>query len=276
MEYIEYNFVVKPIEPWRDILVAELGSVGFESFVETENGVDGFIQEELFIDDDFNNMNIFSNDMCEVTFKSSNVEPKNWNEEWEKNFSPIIVGDNCVIRAPFHEKTNVEFEIIIEPKMSFGTGHHETTHLITEYILGMDMTNKVVMDMGCGTGILAILAGLKGSKEIDAVDMDEWAYENTVENAQRNNVDFIKVYKGDASFLNETPKYDLFIANINRNILTNDMDKYVKTLKTNGNILFSGFYESDVDIIVNEAKKHNLTLVEKKTKNSWAALKFKK
>ena len=276
MEYLEFKFKVSPLQPWKDILEAELGEVGFESFADTENGVDAYVQVENFDEEAFNNMDVLNNGLCEIDFEKNKVIPKNWNEEWEKNFSPINVDNRCIIRAPFHDATNADYEIIIEPKMSFGTGHHQTTHLMISYILDMDVKNMSVMDMGCGTGILAILAAQKGATNIDAIDIDEWAYENTMENAVRNNVGHIKGAKGDASLLKDKEEYDLFIANINRNILINDMPKYAKTIKKGGQLLLSGFYESDIDQLVAEAEKNGFELQEKRDKEGWAALRLKK
>jgi ribosomal protein L11 methyltransferase len=276
VEYLEFKFKVSPLQPWKDLLEAELGEVGFESFADTAEGVDAYVQEENFNEEDFNNISVLSNGLCEIVFEKNKVIPKNWNEEWEKNFSPIDVDGRCVIRAPFHEATNADYEIIIEPKMSFGTGHHQTTHLMISYILDMDVKGQSVMDMGCGTGILAILAAQKGATNIDAIDIDEWAFENTMENAERNNVGFIKGAKGDASLLKGDENYDLFIANINRNILINDMSTYAKSIKVGGQLLLSGFYETDIDQLVSETEKHGFELQEKRNKETWAALRFKK
>ena len=149
MEYLEFKFKVQPLQPWKDLLEAELGEVGFESFADTDEGVDAYVQEENFDEESFNNMSVLNNGLCEIEFKQTKVIPKNWNEEWEKNFSPINVDDRCVIRAPFHKATNADYEIIIEPKMSFGTGHHQTTHLMISYILDLDVKRYSVMDIGC-------------------------------------------------------------------------------------------------------------------------------
>jgi len=276
VEYLEFKFKVSPIEPWKDILEAELGEIGFESFADTDQGVDAYIQEENFDKNSFDNLSILNNNLCKIEFIRNKVIPKNWNEEWEKNFSPINVDNRCVIRAPFHQSTDADFEIIIEPKMSFGTGHHQTTHLMISYILDLNVENLSVMDMGCGTGILAILVAQKGATNVDAIDIDEWAYENTMENAKRNKVDFIKGAKGDSSLLKGNENYDLFIANINRNILINDMSTYAKSIKNKGQLLLSGFYESDIDQLVLEVEKQGFKLQEKRNKETWAALRFMK
>ncbi len=276
MDYIEFKFKVSPLQPWKDILEAELGDAGFESFEDTDDGVLAYVQSENFSEESFKEMFILSNDLCEIKYEQNKVIPKNWNSEWEKNFSPINVDNRCVIRAPFHEKTNADYEIIIEPKMSFGTGHHQTTHMMVEYILDIDVKGKSVMDMGCGTGILAILAAMKGAVNVDAIDIDEWAFENTVENAERNNVGFVKGAKGDASLLGGDENYDLFIANINRNILINDMPKYAKSMRVGGELLLSGFYESDIEQLVSETTKLGFELKEKRDRDSWAALRLVK
>jgi ribosomal protein L11 methyltransferase len=275
MDYLEYEFNLEPVEPWRDVLQAELGDLGFESFVDTDNGVKAYIQVELHQEGAVDQTSVLTSGLCDVEYKINKVESKNWNEEWEKNFQPIEVNDRCVIRAPFHDSYDVDYEIIIEPKMSFGTGHHETTHMLVDYILEMDnLKGAKVMDMGCGTGILAILTAMKGAGKVDAVDVDNWAYENTVENAQRNDVAYIKAYHNDASILKGGEDYDLFIANINRNILVNDMDKYVKSMKVGSHILFSGFYTHDNNIIIDNAQNNGLELVEEKSRNNWSSLKM--
>jgi ribosomal protein L11 methyltransferase len=177
------------------------------------------------------------------------------------------------VRAPFHPKPETAYDIIIEPKMSFGTGHHETTHMMIQHILKNDFKEKSVLDMGCGTGVLAILAEMKGAKPIDAIDYDNWCYLNSLENVERNNCEHITVLEGDASLLN-TQKYDTIIANINRNILLNDMGAYAKCLNANGTLFLSGFYVDDIPAIQEECNKHGLTYVERLEKNKWVALKF--
>lgn len=199
--YIGYHFTVEPKELGSEILVAELGELPFESFIETENGVSAYIQKEFWNENILDDIYILGNEEFKISYEFEEIEQVNWNEEWEKNFTPIDVDGKCYVRAPFHEKSNAEFEIVIEPKMSFGTGHHETTHMMIQHLLETELVGKKTLDMGCGTAILAILAEMKGAKPIDAIDIDNWCYLNSIENAERNNCNQISVYEGDASLL---------------------------------------------------------------------------
>ncbi|CAH8289256.1 ribosomal protein L11 methyltransferase [Mariniflexile fucanivorans] len=271
--YIGYDFKVTPLQPGVEILIAELGYAGFESFVETEDGVIAYIQKEEWNNEILNDVQILNSEEFKIDFTFNEIEQTNWNEEWEKNFNPIVVDDVCSVRAPFHEKPNTKYDIIIEPKMSFGTGHHETTHMMIQHILKNDFTNKSVLDMGCGTGVLAILAEIKGAKPIDAVDYDNWCYLNSIENVERNNCKNITVIEGDASVL-KGKKYDIIIANINRNILLNDMEAYVSCLNKGGLLFLSGFYNDDIPVIQEVCEKYLLKFDEKLERNHWVALKF--
>ncbi|TBV26252.1 50S ribosomal protein L11 methyltransferase [Meridianimaribacter sp. CL38] len=271
--YIGYYFKVQPLQPAVEILIAELGYAGFESFVETEEGVTAYIQKEEWSETILDDIQVLNSNEFEISFSFEDIEQTNWNEEWEKNFTAIVVDEKCSVRAPFHDKPNTEYDIIIEPKMSFGTGHHETTHMMIQYILNNDFKDKSVLDMGCGTGVLAILAEMKGAKPIDAIDYDNWCYLNSLENVERNNCEHITVLEGDASLLVDK-HYDVIIANINRNILLNDLDKYVACLNKNGMLLLSGFYKDDIPVLEAECNKHMLKLVETLEKNHWVALKF--
>ena len=274
--YIGYDFKVSPLHSRSvgvEILIAELGYAGFESFVETEDGVTAYIQKEEWHDSILNDVDILNSEEFKITFEFNEIEQTNWNEEWEKNFSPIVVDNLCTVRAPFHEKPNTKYDIIIEPKMSFGTGHHETTHMMIQYILKNDFTNKSVLDMGCGTGVLAILAEKKGAKILDAVDYDNWCYLNSIENVERNNCKNITVIEGDASVL-KGKKYDIIIANINRNILLNDLGTYVSCLNKGGLLFLSGFYNDDIPVIQEECEKNMLKFDQKLERNHWVALKF--
>ncbi|MFT5761262.1 MAG: ribosomal protein L11 methyltransferase [Polaribacter sp.] len=271
--YIEYDFLVEPNEPGTEILIAELGFAGFESFVENENGVKAYIQKEDWNAEILDNISILKSDEFSTTFQKIEVEQTNWNSEWEKNFEAIQVDDLVSIRAPFHEDKKLQYDIVIEPKMSFGTGHHETTHMMIQHLLSLDLENKKTLDMGCGTGILAIFAEMKGAKPIDGIDIDNWCYLNSVENAERNNCNEISFYEGDASLLT-TQKYDVIIANINRNILLADMSTYTKCLNENGILLLSGFYKEDISTIDAEVSKYGLQLEKTIERNNWVSLKY--
>lgn len=271
--YLEFDFKVTPTEIGRDILIAHLGYAGFESFVETDEGVTAYIQEKDWREELLNEIDILTNPEFKISFTQKQIEQINWNEEWEKNFEPILVDEICSVRAPFHPKPEVEYDIVIEPKMSFGTGHHETTHMMIQHILKNKWTDKKVLDMGCGTAVLAILAEMKGAKPLDAIDIDNWCYLNSIENAARNNCKHITVYEGDASLL-KGKSYDTIIANINRNILLNDMATYSACLKAEGELYLSGFYTEDLEIIKKECNKHKLQFVEDLARNKWVAAKF--
>ena len=272
--YIAYDFNVSPKEPATEMLIAQLGYVGFESFVEQDYGVTAYIQKQEWNSKILEDVFMLNSNEFNITFEHNEIAQTNWNEEWEKNFNPIQVDDLVSIRAPFHTNPSLQFDIVIEPKMSFGTGHHETTHMMVQHLLALDLDTKKVLDMGCGTGILAIFAEMKGAKPIDAIDIDSWCYENSLENIQRNNCNHITVYEGDASVLKE--KYDVIIANINRNILLSDMKTYTDCLNENGVLLLSGFYKEDIAIIEDEVTKHGLTFETMIQKNNWVALKYVK
>ena len=272
--YIAYDFNVSPKEPATEMLIAQLGYVGFESFVEQDYGVTAYIQKQEWNSKILEDVFLLHSNEFNITFEHNEIAQTNWNEEWEKNFNPIQVDDLVSIRAPFHTNPSLQFDIVIEPKMSFGTGHHETTHMMVQHLLALDLDTKKVLDMGCGTGILAIFAEMKGAKPIDAIDIDSWCYENSLENIQRNNCNHITVYEGDASVLKE--KYDVIIANINRNILLSDMKTYTGCLNENGVLLLSGFYKEDIVIIEDEVTKYGLTFETMIQRNNWVALKYVK
>jgi len=271
--YIGYHFKTKPVQPTVDILIAELGEVGFESFVENEDGLSAYIQKSDWNEHLLEDIQILNSKEFQINYTFEEIEQINWNEEWEKNFDPLVVEGKCSIRAPFHQKPNTLYDIVIEPKMSFGTGHHETTHMMVQYILKNDFAGKSVLDMGCGTGILAILAEMKGAKPIDAIDYDNWCYLNSLENVERNVCKHITVLEGDAKLL-KNRTYDIIIANINRNILLNDINVYASCLNTNGLLFLSGFYKDDILVIEEECSRYMLKLVETIEENNWVALKF--
>ncbi|NNL16757.1 MAG: 50S ribosomal protein L11 methyltransferase [Flavobacteriaceae bacterium] len=271
--YLAYRFTVEPVQPVSDILVAELGYAGFESFVETETGVIAYIRKIEWHPSILEDIQILNSEEFSITYAQEEIEQINWNQEWEKNFKPIVVEDLCTVRATFHEEPNTAFDIVIEPKMSFGTGHHETTHMMIQHILKTDFINKSVLDMGSGTGVLAILSEMKGAKAIDAIDIDNWCYLNSLENTERNKCQNISVYQGDASLIKER-KYDIILANINRNILLKDIKTYASCLNNNGILFLSGFYKNDIPVLEKECKKHMLKLDEKIERNNWVSLKF--
>ena len=273
--YIAYDFSVTPKNPATEILIAELGYVGFESFVENDTGVTAYIQKQEWNSQILDDLYILGSPKFKIKYAHHEVIQTNWNKEWEKNFNPIQVDGQVSIRAPFHENPSLKFDIVIEPKMSFGTGHHETTYMMIQHLLALDLENKKVLDMGCGTGILAIFAEMKGAQPTDAIDIDSWCYQNSLENVQRNGCRHITVLEGDSSLL-IGKKYDVVIANINRNILLSDMKTYTDSLSKNGILLLSGFYKEDITIIENEVVKHGLVFDKMIQRNSWVALKYTK
>ena len=272
--YIAYEFLVIPQNPATEILIAELGHVGFESFVENDNGVTAYIQKQEWNSNILDDLYILGSAEFNIKFSYHEVIQTNWNKEWEKNFNPIQVDGQVSVRAPFHENPSLKFDIVIEPKMSFGTGHHETTHMMIQHLLALDLENKKVLDMGCGTGILAIFSEMKGAQPTDAIDIDSWCYQNSTENVQRNGCKYITVLEGDSSLL-KGKKYDVIIANINRNILLSDMKIYTDCLRQEGILLLSGFYKDDIAIIESEVVKHGLVFDKMIQRNRWVALKYK-
>lgn len=276
MDYIELKVKVEPLEMGRDILIAQLSQINFESFVENNEGFLAYIQEELFNEDKLKEISTLSNPIFDIHYKIEKIEDQNWNKTWEENFDPIEVEGECYIRAPFHDKKEaVKYDIVIDPKMSFGTGHHETTYLMVKRLLSLDVAGLKVLDMGCGTAVLAILAKLKKANYIEAIDIDEWAFNNSIENIRNNNCDEIVIKKGGAELLSKN-SFDIVLANINRNILLNDMSHYVNSLNKGGELLLSGFFKSDVDILTQEAVKNNLSLTFTESKNDWTILHFTK
>ncbi len=261
------------MQPGSDILIAELGEVGFESFVENEDGVLAYIQKDDWSERILETVEILDNELFTVNFAVKEIEQENWNATWEENFEAIQVADQCVVRAPFHEKPNVQYDIVIEPKMSFGTGHHETTHMMLQFILENDFEGKDVLDMGSGTGVLAILAAMKNAGHVDAIDIDNWCYLNAKENVERNNCGHISVFEGDSSLLGKQ-KYDIILANINRNILLADIPVYTENLRENGILFLSGFYEEDIPLISEECLKSGLKFEKNLQKNNWVAVKY--
>ncbi|MBT8273443.1 MAG: 50S ribosomal protein L11 methyltransferase [Bacteroidia bacterium] len=271
--FIQFKFKIQPRIPGAEILMAELGQAGFESFVETDNGLNAFIQKKDWNDHILDEIMIFRSSEFEIDYTSEEIEQMNWNAEWERNFEPITVDDLCTVRAPFHKKPDTSFDIIIEPKMSFGTGHHETTHMMIQQMLSFDFNGKKVLDMGCGTGVLAILAEMKGASQVDAIDIDHWCYLNSLENVERNACKRISVYEGDVELVHGK-QYDVILANINRNILLQDLEHYMACLNSDGILVLSGFYTTDIPQIMAICDGYMLKLIEKLDRNNWVSLKF--
>lgn len=277
MEYTKITCILSPDgELARELLIAELGDAGFESFVETDDAVEAYIptrsfSEELLADERFQ-----MNEFFKFEYTREEIADQNWNEVWEQNyFEPLLIEDQCLIRAPFHETYPAAvYEIIINPRMAFGTGNHETTYLMIKAMLEMDLSSKKVLDMGCGSGILSILASVKGAEKVTAVDIDEWSYSNTIENASLNHINNIEVLLGDANLLaNEA--YDLILANIQRNILIQDMPAYRKVMNPGSELIMSGFYTYDLEAIIEKAGSLGLKQVYSFERSSWCAVKFK-
>lgn len=272
--YIAYYFKVIPPQPGTDILIASLGELGFESFVENEQGFEAYIDEATESRLDLKELTF---DEFQFSFDKEKIEQTNWNAEWEKNFEPVLVEDLLLIRAPFHaEVKNVKHEIVIMPKMSFGTGHHDTTWLMCKQLFDLDLKNKSVLDMGTGTGILAIVAKKLDASPIVGIDIDEWSAENARENCIANGGADIEIRLGDKDLLSDYKEFNVILANINKNVLKVQIPFYSKLLKQNGILLMSGFFTTDVDELERFANTNGLTLLERYVKNNWAVMKLGK
>ncbi len=276
MNYIQLSLIVSPLnEDTTDVISYQLGDIGYDSFIATDNGLDAYIPVSNFstdkLDELLNNLLID----VKVVYEFKTLEDKNWNKEWEKNyFSPLVVSDKCLVRSSFHPVNQVyEYEIIIDPKMAFGTGHHQTTYLMLQEILKSDLKNKSVLDMGCGTAVLAIIAAKMGASRLVAIDFDEWAYNNAKENIVLNSQADIEVGTADQI---ENEEFEYIFANINRNVLLQDIQQYAKSLKANGTLIMSGFYLDDVPEIKLECEKNNLTFLNLEQKDNWTVVVFTK
>lgn len=278
MRYLEVSFTVSPTnETANDIIAALAVELGFESFVESPHGTIGYIPIQLYDEQALHDaLTDFPMEATTITFTTQEMEDKNWNEEWEKHFfEPIIVDSRCVIHSTFHKDyPKADFDIIINPQMAFGTGHHQTTRLIISYLLDIDLKGKTVLDMGCGTSILAILASMRGASQLTAIDIDEWCVNNSIDNLALNHISNIKVFQGEASSLTTEGPFDVIIANINRNILLADMQYYVARMNAGGEIYFSGFYESDLPMIKAEAERLGLRYLSHRVEKEWTAAQF--
>ena len=275
MDYIELKCRILPADPGNEIMIAELSELGFESFVENDQELNAYIRQDLFDEESINKLDILQLDAFEVELKHQLIKDRNWNAKWEEDYQPVLIDNRVSSRAPFHEKPEVEFDIVIEPKMSFGTAHHATTAQMIQLLLSKDVEGMQVLDMGSGTAVLAILASMKGAAHVDAIDIDEWAYRNAVENIERNNISNVRAELGDASLL-KGRKYDFILANINRNILLNDLHAYAAALKEGGELFMSGFYEKDIPVLQQEAAKWGIEFIDHRVSNEWVASRWKK
>ena len=273
--FVCYDFTVEPLNPGCEILIAQLSQLGFDSFQENNDGISAYIDSTILSSVNVEEIQILNSIEFNISFEFYNVKKQNWNIKWESNFEPIYVDKTCCVRAPFHKKSNYKYDLVIEPKMSFGTGHHETTSMMISFILANSFSNSSVCDIGSGTGVLAILAEKKGAIKIDAIDIDNWCYLNSIENIERNNSENINVYEGEVQKLMQFT-YDNIFANINLNVLLADIPIYSKMLNTGGLLYLSGFYQRDINSIEKATTKSNLSLVESKVENEWVALKFAK
>jgi ribosomal protein L11 methyltransferase len=276
MEYTELNIRLKDIDPFSEIIIARLNEIDFETFEEDTNGVKCYIQSKLF------NKNKIDSILAEILTQTSlqysinKIPQKNWNLKWEKNFKPVRINSRCIIRADFHPPySDIEDEIIITPKMSFGTGHHETTYLMINELYNIDLIDKRVLDIGCGTGVLSIISSKRGAEKIVAIDIDEWAYKNSIENSKLNNINNTKFILGDIDKLSGLT-FNVILANINRNIILRDLHIYYRSLSLNGELFISGFLVDDINLILEVAKKLGFSLINKKNKNQWYMLRLRK
>ncbi|HEY1037894.1 MAG TPA: 50S ribosomal protein L11 methyltransferase [Bacteroidia bacterium] len=272
MDYVQVDFKVEPVQPGSDVLIAILGEMDYESFVQNDNGFEAYIQKDLFNEESLNDLGDFG---FNYRWTIQNIKQENWNEEWEKNFHPVLVEDKCCIRASFHEPQAVQLDIVINPKMSFGTGHHDTTWMMSRVLFDIDIKGKDVLDMGCGTGVLAIIAKKLGAAKVTGIDIDDWSIENSIENAELNDAVGIDFFKGNVEDL-EGKVYDVILANINRNVLLAHLPQYNESLKTGGLLLLSGFFENDFEELNKKASSCGFNFESKTVRNGWAMLKYKK
>jgi len=268
--------MVKPLEPNRDVLVDELSVLPFDTFLETEDGVKAYVDQSLFNANELSAEDHFpySSSIAEsIEWTISEIQQENWNAKWESDFKPIVVGNRVSVIAPFHDRIKADYELVIEPKMSFGTGHHQTTYQMLDFLSNLGtLKNKRVLDMGCGTSILAILAALKGAS-CDAIDIDSWCIENSLENAERNKVS-INAWQDDSCQKAKGP-YDIILANINRNILLDQVSDYVTKMNASSELWVSGFYIEDLSMIIDTFSVHGLSLFESSDLDRWVAAKFR-
>jgi ribosomal protein L11 methyltransferase len=272
LRYIEVKITTSA--ELSELLIAELAEIGYDSFQEIDSGLDAYIEQDLFLEVKLQELIEKYSKTESISYSFGLMEDKNWNEEWEKNFQPVIIGEDCIVRASFHfPEKPFKYDIVINPKMSFGTGHHETTTMMIANQLEINHQDKTVLDAGSGTGILAILASKLGARLVDAFDMEDWAFENLKENVTLNNCSEIFINKGTIkNILLQEEKYDILLANINRNVLLDEMPEYFERLKKGGALVLSGFYVEDIPLIEERAAEFGLKKISFKEKNNWASL----
>ena len=276
MAYTELIIELETMQPFADILVARLNEINYETFSLEENILKCYIKTSVIQKNDTIDIILSLSQQTKINYSFKDIEKKNWNANWEQSFSPVKINSHCIVRADFHkEDKNIKHEIIITPKMSFGTGHHETTFLMLNEIFNINVSKLNILDMGSGTGVLSILSSKLGAKTILAIDIDEWAYENSIENSLLNNTNNIKFLKGDISLI-ENKTFDCVLANINRNIILRDLVKYYKLLINGGKLLISGFLVEDFDLVYKKINKIGFKLINKKNKNKWLMLHLEK
>ena len=280
MKYIEVTFTMDDTGLFRDMLVDTLANEGpYESFVEIPDGLKAYVAESQY--DPQYLAAVVQSFPLPLKYQVAEMEDRDWNAEWERGHEAVLVqydGGSIWVRAPFHpHRTDVDYELVIEPKMSFGTAHHPTTYMMLSYVAELSVVRQRVLDMGCGTAVLAILAKMRGAAYVEGVDVDEWAYNNAIENAATNGVE-LDLRLGDASLLEDAgmEPFDVIIANINRNILLSDMHRYAAVLKSGGRLLLSGFYQSDEGVLIARANELGMTLQSKKSRDNWSALELGK
>jgi len=276
MQYIQVTFSFTEVQDYqKDLLIDELANIGYNTFEDTADGFDAFVDLDHYNEEALKEVMTQFDRELKYTYNVTEIAAENWNEEWEKNFEPLIIDDQCYVRATFHQpQPQYKYEIVIDPKMAFGTGHHQTTTMMMQYILSTDFKDKVVLDMGCGTGILAILASKREAKMLTAIDNDDVCYESTLENSSLNNITNITAFCGGKEVIPDTA-FDIILANINRNILLDQISRYAEVLKENGSIFFSGFYESpDLEMITDACKEFGINYVSHKKIGEWVAAHF--
>ena len=273
--YIQLYLTIDPVDTGREVVLAVLSELGFESFLETNSGLEAYIQETNWSPDLLDELYPLSENGFDIRWSLTSIPPENWNAVWESDFQPIIIENQCAVRAHFHEPIHVPYELVITPKMSFGTGHHQTTYMMLNYLLQHPPKGQSLLDMGCGTGVLAILAEKLGAEQIYAIDVEPWCYQNTVENIATNGCQHIIAAQGDR---NQIPpkEFHTILANINMNVLLLDIPLYAGQLHPKGSLFLSGFFTQDIPAIESKANQYGLQLIDYQTKDNWVAAHFKR